>query len=206
MNAPTISMPREIAQQKLDAYRESLRRRADDEHAALARAYEALAEGTPLLSLQEAITAGGTFEDGRPRLAVARADRRHVSVYSRRAGAALVLAFDARRDAGRWDHRHRAGSLVIELPIMEGGPGVVNQQGYTLVPMIPADVRNRMTGQPKDHFILFEVEAWSDRPLNARANPDPFLLRHLGGDLYAVVDEWDLTEVELLVMQGRREG
>lgn len=80
MNVPTITMDQAEASRQLEAYRESVRRRHDEEHEALVRAYEALAEGTPLLQLEEAISQGGFHDDGRPRLAVARSDRRHVTV------------------------------------------------------------------------------------------------------------------------------
>lgn len=47
--------------------------------------------------------------------------------------------------------------------------------------------------------ILWEAE-WQAVPPK-----DPALLRHLGGDLYAVVAVWDLTELERAVLGGRFE-
>ena len=32
---------------------------------------------------------------------------------------------------------------------------------------------------------------------------DPFLLRHIGGDLYSVVAAWDLTDLERSVIAAR---
>jgi hypothetical protein len=81
-----------------------------------------------------------------------------------------------------------------------GYPKVV--EGFALVPMIPADVRPA-EGREKDWFVLWEVERWSNEPLLAAPDRDPFLLRHVGGDLYAVLAEWNLTDLERAVMAGR---
>jgi hypothetical protein len=48
------------------------------------------------------------------------------------------------------------------------------------------------------------VEQWADTRIGARPDRDPYLLRHLHGDAYAVLAEWDLTPLEQLVMTGRR--
>ena len=225
MDVPTITMPRAEAQERLDEYYESVSRRADAEHEAAVEEYEALAEGTPLLSLQQAFRrlweleeaeeGKGFDEKHRPRIAVARADRKQVFFrwfggigrtqatfdthkYGGRHSDTLIRRVDFGRAHGRMHHYRNGDSYHA------------NVEGYALVPMIPADVRNRMTGRVKDHFILWEVEEWSDRRLTAEPDRDPLLLLPIGDaattDLYAVVDEWDLTEVERYVMLGRREG
>lgn len=74
----------------------------------------------------------------------------------------------------------------------------------SLVPMVPADVRP--SGNLKYYFVLWEVEQWSDTSLTAVPDRDPYLLQHLAGDLYIVVAEWDLTELERAIMTGRRGG
>lgn len=205
MDVPTISMPRHEAEEKLHHYRERAHRRADAEHETLVSAYEALAEGTPLISLQDAIGGAGKDEMMRPRLAIARADRRQIKfVWPSWSTRALF-------DAHHPNAKRRSESLVIEVemgyrPDVEAPSGVLQTvRGYALVPLIPADVRNRMAGQPRDHFILWEVEDWSDVRIRAEPDRDPLLLRPLGGDLYAVLDSWDLTELERFVMRGRAE-
>jgi hypothetical protein len=35
---------------------------------------------------------------------------------------------------------------------------------------------------------------------------DPILLRPIGGDLYAVVAQWDLTEIERTIIAGTRKA
>lgn len=78
MNVSTITMPRAEARERLRAYRRSLHRRADAEYQAAADGYAALAEGRTLINIDQAIQEGGFFEDMRPKLAIARADRRVV--------------------------------------------------------------------------------------------------------------------------------
>lgn len=206
MNVDLIKMDPAEAREQLREYRAELHRRADAEYQAVAAGLEALAQGTPILNLTDAIRGGGFDEKMRPRLAVARADRKQVrfrwgghttsgefdsSAGTAHQGAGLVLPMDFGRRHG-WRHP-------------EGWTATV--EGYALVPMIPAKARRESGVRPtsdRRHFILFEVEEWSDTRLQARPDRDPFLLRHLGGDAYAVLAAWDLTPLEQMVMAGRR--
>lgn len=204
MNVTKIEMPVEEAKAKLMAYRKALLRRGDAEYRQVLEGFEALARGTPVISLSEAIRGGGFDEKMRPKLAVARADRKQVRVFwaahTHRAlfitSAGLstwspVPGLEVRVDIGR-------------APGLRDGQYFRDADGYALIPMIPADVRPR--GLAKNWFILWEVEAWSDSRIGARADRDPYLLKHLGGDMYAVLAEWNLTELERLVMAGRAQG
>lgn len=193
MNVPTITMEPKAAQVKLEAYRTQLRRRADAEYEAAVLGYEALAAGTPLINLSDAFTAAGLGEDGRPKLAIARADRKQVTV----SVGWNVLEFSTLQRS-LWQY---SGSLRIGIPY---GANNKHKTGYALVPMVPADVRPN--GDLRDFFILWEVEQWSDYRLSAVPDLDPYLLRHIVGDLYAVVAEWDLTPLERAIMTGRREA
>lgn len=75
--------------------------------------------------------------------------------------------------------------------------------GYALVPIVPPTVRKGHADLSR-YFTLWEVEQWADQRIRAAADRDPYLLQRLGGDLYAVVGEWDLTELERAVMGSRR--
>lgn len=197
MNVPIITMDPKAAEAKLEAYRNYLRRRADTEYEAAVLGYQALAEGTPLINLTDAFSAAGLNEAKLPRLAIARADRRQVTLSISRD----ALRFSTLRRP-RWGY---SGSLMISVPFSHPEKELWRYSDkYALIPMVPADVRP--SGNLRDFFILWEVERWSDRPLLAVPDYDPYLLRHIVGDLYAVVAEWDLTELERAVMTGRREG
>jgi hypothetical protein len=69
-----------------------------------------------------------------------------------------------------------------------------------MVPIVPP--KHRPARGFASCQVLFEAEdwAWSRDP---DAAVDPALLRHVGGDIYAVLATWELTELELLVLSGR---
>ncbi|CAK9067371.1 Uncharacterized protein SCF082_LOCUS34116, partial [Durusdinium trenchii] len=156
--------------------------RAYEEYRACAEAYEALAEGTPLIDIEQAIRSGGLDDEVRPRLAIAAADRKQVELVWH--GTSPIATFDARR-SGRASDRLR---ISIDMRIIRGKWG----RAYARVPMVPADVRPEK-GQLRDWHILWEVDEWADRPFLAEPPRDPLLLKHIRGSLYAVLAQWDLT-------------
>lgn len=191
MNIQTMTMTKREAERKLAAYRHQLTRRTDAEYEMAAKGYEELAKGTPLINLSQVIIAGGFFEDYRPHLAVARADRRQVEVAMRQHSIQYDTAIA------------RNGGSSMRITVMYDTP--VNnlwKLGYALVPLVPADVRP--IGQLHDFFVLWEVERWSDRSITATPDRDPYLLKPIGGDLYAVIAAWELTDLERAIMGGRR--
>ena len=195
MDVRTITEDPVSAKAKLKAYRTQLHRRADDEYQAIADGYRQLAAGRDLINLADVMREAGCDEQGRPHLAIARADRRQVEFVP-----------DWRGDRGAFDARETGRASETLNIWVDLEPFTHRRRGYALVPLVPADVIEAAGGRValKNHFVLWEVEEWSDRRLTARPDYDPYLLRHLGGHLYAVVGEWDLTELERAVMAGRR--
>jgi hypothetical protein len=205
MNVATITMDPDVARRKLKAYRSAKHRDAEEHYKQAAIAYAALAKGTPLIRLTEAIQQGGFFEDMRPKLAIARADRPEVR-FRWSDGSMAEYCSDFDRRIGR---AIAHGSLNVNMgrahgltvTSRAGHTWTKTIQGYALVPMVPADVRPEK-GQLKDRFILWEVEHWSDRSQTAKAPIDPLLLQHVGGDLYAVLAQWDLSPIEQAILEG----
>ena len=195
MNVQTITMPRGEAAERLRHYRRSLHRRADSEYEAIAKGYEALARGTPLVNVADVIGAAPVDVFGRPRLAIARADRRQVYVTRdwRRPG---WFQFQTQLNSMRWP-----GTLEVGIDMKRDLSKT--SSGYAIVPITPPDVRGER--DLKRCFVLWEVEQWADRRISSRPDRDPYLLEHLGGDLYAIVGEWNLSELERAVMLGRRD-
>lgn len=201
MNVQQITMPRSEARRKLRAVRQQLHRRADAEYERLEQAYKAAAAGKPLIVLSDVIRNAPRDVKGRPRLAIARADRRQVEVgFANQAGTSIT--FDASAQVGR-----RSPGLVISLNYglpLPSDLSVWQARGFALVPIVPPDVRG--THALDTHHVLWEVEQWSDRRIGARPDRDPYLVKHIGGDLWAVVAEWDLTDIERAVMAARAEN
>ncbi|MFL5912736.1 MAG: hypothetical protein ACJ768_19495 [Gaiellaceae bacterium] len=194
MDVHTITMDPAEAEQKLAEYRARKIRPADEEAARVEAAYRQLAKGTPLLILADAIAAAPRDAQGRPRLAIARADRAQVKYL--RWQQANTHTFDAHLG------RRPPKDLVVRVPLAPNEPPIREWlEGFSLVPIVPpAVLGNRSL---KTHFVLWEVEGWADAAIKALPDEDPYLLRRLDDDLWAVVGEWDLTEVERAVMRGR---
>jgi hypothetical protein len=98
----------------------------------------------------------------------------------------------------------RRGRLPKDSYITISSPRVNNHapSGYALVPIVPPSVRGNL--DLSQHFILWEVERWADNAREVGPDVDPFLLRRVGSDLYAVVGSWDLTPLEQAILAGRR--
>jgi hypothetical protein len=229
MNLEAITIPRSGARQQAADYRraarsfpEGSRQRAEFED--IARAYRLAArEDVPLIALTPTIREGGTIPrtlvvgKGRewerreqyllPRLAVCRASA--AFVYSR--GVQDDGSIEYVDSLGRrFDYRSgqvRLDPGTFELPEgYEAGRDLVGSSasGWSaMVPIVPPKHRPRRASSLDAYLVLWEVEAWewSSPP---RPPYDPALLRRIGGDIFAVLATWDLTDLERLVLQGRR--
>ena len=199
MDVEVIEMPAAEARAHLKEYRTQLHRVADAEYSAIAAGYEELAKGHALLNVANVIRQAPRDEKHRPALAIARADRKQVEV--RWSGSQVLYDCSAYFDDGGGSR-----TLIRRFDIGRGFPGQSPWlcRGYALVPIVPAGVRTT-AGNPRlrECFVLWEVEAWSDSQIGATPDRDPYLLRHLGGELYTVLAAWDLTELERAVMAGR---
>lgn len=203
MNVDRITMDPAEAEQQLADYRQSLRRRADEEYEAIVQGLEELTTGRDLIHLGDVIREAGKDEEGRPRFAVARADRKTV-----------MWEQSGRNDAGEFDARHRDATTqsdTLQVRVNVGrNPAherwTETTRGFAIVPIVPPEGIRKIGGVSylRGHFVLWEVEEWASRLHRSVPDRDPFLLRRLGGDLCAVVHEWDLTELERAVMTGRR--
>lgn len=198
MNVATMTMPKTEAKEKLRAYKRNIERVNNTQHR---KEYKRVAEGLRHLERgRKLIDLGVVFAEcqtdaiDRPKLAVCRADQSQVIVRTR-LDHYLFEATNQKR------YGPRAASLNLALP-----NGTANNNawktGYALVPMVPIEHRPARF-DPQAHHILWEVEQWADRPIGAKPDIDPYLLRHVGGMLYAVIAEWDLTDIERAVMASR---
>ncbi|MFP3947110.1 MAG: GNAT family N-acetyltransferase [Longimicrobiales bacterium] len=206
MDVPTMEMDRAEAAARAEEYRRALRRRADEEYEAVLAGLERMASGESLLSLRDAMRTAGADRRGRPRLAVARADREQVQLNLRR--GRTFVEFDARSP------RATVRSDTLEVRVDVGGAPPTEEwsdyrqmeRWYALVPMVPPGGLRKIGGASylRDHFILWEVEEWSPTRIEADPPTDPLLLKRIGGgDLHAVLYAWDLTDLERSVMRGR---
>jgi hypothetical protein len=197
MELATFVIPEDEAKAKLDAYAHLVASQRTAEDRAIAAGYRAAARGLPVISLPRTVSAGGFFENGLPKIAVAPAAAAmcHVRWDSWR-GADLIYA-----DRDDWNVNRGAlvgaHSVRVTVPGGDRPAGRTQRGGSTIVPLIPPEHRPNPRWLRHCH-VLWEVEEWT------RTVPvDPALLRHIRGDLWSVLAVWDLTELERYVLSQR---
>ncbi len=196
MDVNTVTMEPEVAAKAFREYRAAFmaeRNRIDGE---LMRGYKALADGKTLISLTEAIQVGGVDEIGRPKLAIARADEVRIS---------MSIDEDGSVDFQPWLSGVRAADRIATFPTDTlPRPTRMKQwrheevwagRWWAALPFIPPQYRPPL--KLDNYHLLWEAE-W--RRGTGPQRRDPMLLRRVGGDLFAIVAAWDLTEVEKLVL------
>ena len=222
LSSGVIEMERNEARQALSEYRAAVREQAahrrgqadrelieiDD---AVMRGYRELGRGRRLIELSTVIAAGGVQElvyetrpwkDGGwtteqhtalvPNLACIRADARHCfSNGVRRDGGVVFRADNPSADRKADKVTIPAGTFAEDQrePMTSWG------QARAIVPQVPAPLRPN--SHLRNYHVLWEAE-WDGVPT------DPALLKHLGGDLYALLAVWDLSPLERAVLAGQR--
>jgi hypothetical protein len=154
------------------------------------RAYRLIAQGRMIIRALDAVRLAGLGDDGLPKLAIARADQKTQSLMMHRDGSARMTFW-------RWRGRFPA-SRTFDWPAGAFSPRQSQfcRQAEAVVPLVPLPLRPKRGLE--NYFILWEAD-WS------KAVPhDPLLLRRLGkGDLWLVLAQWDLTEVERAALATR---
>lgn len=194
MELETLGIGPAEAREKLAEYEEALRGRHSAEDAAVAAGYRAAASGRAVISLSRTVAAGGFHDSGLPRIAVIGAGA--AECFARWDGSALVFSD---RDDWRANRGALVGAHSVRVPL--AGDDLPQRRwrvaGSAMVPLVPPAHRPPPRRLRHCH-ILWEVEEW--KPVPPR---DPALLRHIRGDLWAVLSVWDLTELERLVLAQR---
>lgn len=218
MNVAMMTMPKARARRMLRETRQQIVKKATDELRAVAEGLKWMARGRAVLDLGIAIREGGLHPDGMPKLAIARADQTRVefrwpvrqreatfSIPQSRAGRQKLNA-TVRVDMGVTHEDivwNPTGKYDSASGRWVGGNVYKERSGSAMIPMVPAKALNdahTSSGALNKYFVLWEVEKWEILPPR-----DPMLLKHLGGMLYVVLAEWDLTELERAVIAGTRQ-
>jgi hypothetical protein len=199
VNLATLDVDTDDARGKLAEYRAALAKERNAEDEAIAAAYRAAARGLPIISLTAAITAGGFFEDGLPRMAICRADAQQCWVQWDWRDQYRLVFTDTAQEWGRGALvGNHTVTVLVDRPSVPAGYRS-SRGGSTVVPPVPPRFRPKRARLSGLH-ILWEVEKWDPTPPR-----DPALLRHIRGDLWAVLAVWDLTEIERHVLSQRVE-
>lgn len=206
MNVTTIELSKEEATKKYKEYLEANKRQKSKEYSAARRAYRALSKGLKVIDIYDAFKRTGLKSDGRPKLAIIRADAK-VAYFEKLADGAGRFTID---DPKSWNSHPRYASDVVlpentfkdwELidPLKGFGAwnNVIDKDSQTNVPFIPAHIA--VPGKLENYYILFEVSEWR----TVAKVRDPYLLQRLNANTFIVLSEWDVSPVEAIVMRGQ---
>jgi hypothetical protein len=215
----TVTMDRKEARKAFLDYRSAVRQRHSEEDAALMQGYRQLALGRQLISLSDTLSRAGTVDSEPftdtwyrtvrtgtystssgwhtgervcklPAFAVMRADQTECWVETFADGSAVFTP--------RYEYRGRRDRVALGRDTFDG---LIHAQRFrAMVPPVPPALRPRR--HLRNYHILWEAD-WV-RAVPPRPPGDPALLKRIGGDLYAVLATWDLTELERLVLLGGR--
>jgi hypothetical protein len=196
VNVATIEIEQEKAKEYLASYTEAVRTKRHEERLAedemMVQAFKAAAKGQQLIHLTDTIRNGGVDDNGLPRLAICRAHAEWVYIERERDGR-VVFA-----ETPNPAHNARFSVRQLQPGTLPEGPWVHWWDRWrAMVPNVPPHLRPKF--QFHNYHVLWEAE-WGRAP---RPPSDPYLLKHVGGDLYAVLAAWDLTEVERAVLAHR---
>ena len=209
MDLPTVEMEPKEAKQKFQEYRRALGdKNSYKEDRSTMLAYRALARGQKIIRLSQAFQRAGivgvqgrnwygrVFTLELPKIAIARADAQFAwSDGISRDGSVSIRGKESVNSQNEHD--------VVRLPKgtfeADGNRHRMFDRFSAVVPTIPPE--HRPTFSLDLFHILWDAEWRQDNPPPPK---DPALLKHLEGDIYAVLAVWDLTEVEQLALGGRK--
>jgi hypothetical protein len=194
MELATITMPVEAAQERLDAYAQLVAKERTAEDRKIIKGYEAMVKGHSIIELSQSIQAGGFFDSGLPKIAVARATGK--TCWVKTSGWEEAITYSS-EEPDRWGNMANRGALVNDVTVRIRDQKIRrSNSGRTIMPMVPPEVRAEV-GPDKLHryHILWEVEEWT-----MIAPRDPALLYWIAGDLWEVIALWDLTDLERAVL------
>ncbi len=193
MQLPTIEMPTELAQKKLEEYKNLRMVDLEEDEQIMKRSFVALAKGKKLFNLYEVMRRAGTNHLAQPRLAIARADWTVVYFSGTVTGAGR---FHPKRSLWQEKHSVDCNSGVFPTEVDKWGVG----QSVSIrsqVPIIPRQLSP--THAEKNYHILFEPN-WNTIP-----GRDPILCKRISPNMFIILASWDLTDLELAVLEGTLE-
>ncbi len=190
MDLPIVKMAKGKALKHFQEYRDAVKNGSEKSEIdrEIMLSYQALSKGNPILDIREAFRATGLDDQGRPKLAFCRANASEV--YFRGYSDRCWFCFD--NEVGRTYWYMNRCYQTIPTNTFSDSDNLTYSSLKAIVPIIPPNLRPNF--KLHNYHILWEA-AWEDAP-----PVDPFLLRKISKYIYAVLAQWDLTEVEQMVL------
>lgn len=206
-----LEMTPEDAEQEYKAYVEAVKTRKEKYLEDLKKVYYNLKRGRNVIDIFSAMKIAGTNEQGEPNLAIVRADVPVVYFHKQSEGSGY-FCWTKRKNVSWGDDPTRGSYGPVAEDVQLPGDTwkkweemedtrwaeIVRPIIKANVPTVPAHL---LPQKPLEGFyILFEPSEWSTTKL---PKADPFLLKRINLNMFAVFAEWDLTPIELAVINGR---
>lgn len=188
-----ITMSPEKAKREWKKYLKLVKEKSDQHIKDLKQLYYQLSKKHKIIDIYEAFKIAGLNSKKEPRFAICRADLKEVRFTKSSNGSGYF-------EENRWNSQFRV-SLPNEtfgpFKLVKGSTWEIEEpkELVTKVPIVPADKMPK--GKLKDYYILWEVNEWKEIP------KDPFLLKRITRNLFAIVATWDLTKLEQALIRGR---
>jgi hypothetical protein len=190
MNVELIRSSCFEASTKYREYRAAMKRTGMKYLDELRRAHLELKRGHAIVDIFAAFKQAGCNAQGDPRLAIAPADFKVIDFRKQNLGAGTI------------GHRSTRRAQIVFPPntflawAQENNTwDMPRREISTRVPIVPAA---HLPERPlEDFYLLWEVERWDAVPA------DPYLLKRINRNLFAVVASWDLTPLERALINGR---
>lgn len=201
----TIEMPEEQAKKLWKEYNEVIKKRKEKYLKDLKACYYQLSKGKKLIDIYAIMSKTKLDVNGEPRLAIARADWKEVFFNKRDTGTGVF----SDQTKMHWDDTQK-GEVGFPSQTFPNWKRKKDKDGNATsdiwrerisagVPLIPAKFLPE--GSLENYYILWEIKDWKEFIPPAR---DPFLLKRLTNNLFAVLAAWDITALERSIIAGKQ--
>jgi hypothetical protein len=206
MNVEVLALSKEKAKEEYEAWKQLVRESRVQYAKDFLSLYAHMKHGGKVVDVWEAMKTAGLNEDGDPRLAIVRADSKHVRFVKsteweadKRLSTGVFLRYS--NDQRRW----REWKEDVKIPKgyfpewkRDKNGWIERERIETLAPIIPARIMNALRSHNlANYHILWELEKWNAVP------KDPILLKRVTSNMFLVLATWNLTKLERAVIRGR---
>lgn len=203
-----IEMAEEEAKEEYIKYRDALKGRLDKQHKQyeeIKKVYHALSKGHKVIDVFDAFKRTGVNKEGEPKLAMCRADYKTVNFEKRRFGSGVFYGLDSwikeavPLPSGTFPNWETDTRIDPETKQTVSTNWIHREKIKTGVPIIPAEFLPE--SKLENYYILWEVKDWVE---TIPPKGDPYLLKRISSNLFSVLAEWDVTEIERAVLRGHQ--
>ncbi len=207
----TLVVAKEKAAEEYEVYKAALGNMRTQERAVyadLSRVFYHMKNGRAVIDVHLAIREAGLNRQSLPKIALVRADYDAAFFHRANPGRGYFTGHDGRwlPGPGAGPMRTRRQDVAVPVNTWEDWSSDqlrMDRDWWTSPkPLIPPKLLpNR--GTLANYYVLWEVKTW-ERPEEVRTVPrDPILMKRLSPNVFVVMADWEVSDVEAAVIRGR---